>query len=194
MDFHTLIETYGYLFVFLGAIFEGEVIVLLAGFAAYEGILYLPLVLTVGFLGAVVGDTTWFLFGKYKSGVILTRFAWLSKVLTHPMLRVQTNPRTLACTVRFMYGLRSVIPFSLGMSGMSTRKFVFWNSIGALAWVLLVALLGYIFGDVAQEMLGTVKQYEFRIIVFAVLSVTAFFALLRLVRFAYGMLTGRAGK
>jgi membrane protein DedA with SNARE-associated domain len=194
MDLYTLIETYGYLIVFLGAVFEGEIIVLLAGFVAHEGVLFLPAVLVVGFVGAVVGDATWFLLGKHKADVLLAKFPWLAKVLAHPMLRVHANPRTLACTVRFMYGLRSVIPFSLGMSGLSTKTFLLWNSLGALIWVVAVTVLGYLFGDVAQEIVGTIKQYELRIIVGTVLAIALFYSSVRILRFAYGVYVGRADR
>lgn len=54
---------------------------------------------------------------------------------------------------RFVPIVRTFAPFVAGMGHMSYRHFALFNVSGALAWVLLFAYAGYLFGDlpVVQE-------------------------------------------
>ena len=56
MEIGSLIRDYGYLAVFVGNLFEGETIVLLAGAAVHFGFLDLAGVLASGLAGSVAGD------------------------------------------------------------------------------------------------------------------------------------------
>jgi membrane protein DedA with SNARE-associated domain len=61
-----LVETYGYLAVFLGSLFEGDALLLVASFLAYLGKLDLPLVMFAAFFGTWLSDIIWFLLGRYS--------------------------------------------------------------------------------------------------------------------------------
>jgi membrane protein DedA with SNARE-associated domain len=56
MSAETAISTYGYVAIAIGGFFEGETILVLAGFAAHRGHLHLPWVIVWGFLGTLCGD------------------------------------------------------------------------------------------------------------------------------------------
>ncbi len=74
----------------------------------------------------------------------------------------------LAFGMRFMYGFRHLVPFSLGMSTIKTKTFMFFNFLGGLTWVLAVGFAGYFFGDVLEIYFGRLRHFEFRVIVFAI--------------------------
>jgi membrane protein DedA with SNARE-associated domain len=61
MNWELVIGSYGYIALFLGTFVEGETILLMAGFAAHLGYLYLPWVILVAFLGSLSGDQVFFL-------------------------------------------------------------------------------------------------------------------------------------
>ena len=56
--------------------------------------------------------------------------------------------------------MRTVTPFSLGMSRISVPLFVILNTAGALVWTIAISLVGYLLGQAAEAMLGNVKRYE----------------------------------
>ena len=58
MDIATLIAQYGYAAVFLGALFEGESVLLLAGYAAHRGYLDFAALTGVAGIGAMTGDSS----------------------------------------------------------------------------------------------------------------------------------------
>jgi len=52
-----LLADHGYLAVFIGSLLEGETILVLAGFAAHQGLLSLPLTLTIAFIEGVTNGS-----------------------------------------------------------------------------------------------------------------------------------------
>jgi membrane protein DedA with SNARE-associated domain len=61
---------------------------------------------------------------------------------------------------RFLYGLRTVSPFVIGMSPISAKKFILLNAAGALVWAIAVASGGYLFGRALEVFIGKLKSYE----------------------------------
>jgi membrane protein DedA with SNARE-associated domain len=168
-----LIASYGYLAVLIGAIFEGETILVLGGLAVHEGLLSFKYIILFATVGAVSGDMFYFLLGRYKGEAILRRFPRLSKFTTRPREIINKRAAYLAFSMRFMYGFRHVMPFTLGMTEIRTHVFLFFNILGGLAWGATFAFLGYFFGDILELFLGRLRHYEWRII----LSAIALFAI-----------------
>lgn len=66
MSLEVLISTYGYVAVIIGAFFERETTIVLAGFAAHRGYLDLPWVMVCGFLGTLCVDQLYFYLGQVR--------------------------------------------------------------------------------------------------------------------------------
>ena len=73
------------------------------------------------------------------------------------MNRFQTP---MILSFRFLYGLRTVAPFVIGMSPVPAKKFVLLNAAGAVVWAVVVGLGGYLFGHALEVFIGRVKSYE----------------------------------
>jgi membrane protein DedA with SNARE-associated domain len=155
-----LVETYGYLAVFLGSLFEGDALLLVASFLAYLGKLNLPLVMLAAFFGTWLSDIIWFLLGRYSHNTVLTRSEFLNSLSNRSADIVGKRPRLMALSMRFMYGLRMVIPFSLGKTSMSTNSFLFYNAIGVWIWVFVFTALGYFFATITETIFGRMKHLE----------------------------------
>ena len=69
-----LIEQYGYLAVLVGALLEGETILLIAGFAAHRGYLDLGAVIAVAAVGGFLGDQVFFWLGRLRGSSVLARW------------------------------------------------------------------------------------------------------------------------
>lgn len=154
------IRQYGLFAVFVGGIFEGEAILLAAGYAVSQG--YLPPVptLVLAVLGGTLGDHAWYFLGR-RWGVRLLR-----ALPAFAVLRVRTRRffrrwgRATAFVTRFAYGLRSVLPLTLGTTRFPLRIFVPFNVLGAVVFASVYLSLGYFFGEVAGEVLARVMGRE----------------------------------
>jgi membrane protein DedA with SNARE-associated domain len=54
-----------------------------------------------------------------------------------------------------------VTPFLLGAGGFSPLRFLVFNAVGAVLWAIVIGVLGYLFGQVFEWILGEVEHYEF---------------------------------
>ena len=163
MDLASLLRSYGYVAVLLGTALEGETILVLAGFAAHRGYLQLPWVILFAFLGSLAGDQTFFVIGRRKGRPFVERHPlWNARIQrAEELLGRYQMPVILG--FRFLYGLRNVIPFAIGLSQISFRKFLFLNAAGALLWATIVGSGGYLFGSALEIFLGDLERHELKI-------------------------------
>jgi membrane protein DedA with SNARE-associated domain len=155
-----LIATYGYFAVFVGAFFEGETVLIIAGFLASGGHLDIASVMLFGFLGGLAGDQLYFYIGRARGRPLIEqRESWRARTerIAHILARHGT---LLMLGYRFMYGVRLVTPLVLGAFGVSRLRFLLLNLINAAVWSALVAGLGYAFGEVVAQMFAQVRRYE----------------------------------
>lgn len=165
MDLKSLIESYGYAAILIGTFLEGETILVLAGMAAHQGYLDLSWVILAAFTGSLSGDQLFYYLGrKHSQAVLVRRPTWKKKIQTvYRMLSRFQN--LLILSFRFLYGLRTVTPFVIGMSPVSIKKFIILNAAGALVWAIVVGSCGYIFGQGLEILIGRIKHNE--LLVFA---------------------------
>jgi len=156
----TFVENYGYVALFFGTFFEGEMILVLGAIAANLGYLKLPWVIGWAFAGTLVADQAYFFIGRYKGRALLCRRpVWQARV--HRVLALSQRYQVgFMVGFRFIYGVRTVTPFVIGMLPVSAGRFLFYNTVGALLWAAVVGLLGYFFGNVLEAFFGRFRHYE----------------------------------
>lgn len=160
MDLAGLIDSYGYLAVFVGAFLEGETILALAGLAAYRGYLDLWMVIAVATFAGFIGDQFYFFLGRFNGERMFVRFPHARERAHRFDAMLARWHAPLIVAIRFMYGFRIVGPMLLGMGRVPAWKFMVFNFIGAALWAPLIAGVGYFFGTILEATLGHVKRYE----------------------------------
>lgn len=162
------VADWGLIALFIGTFLEGETAALLAGFASFTGQLNYYSVVAVAALGSFLGDQAWFQLGRYFGRDWLAkRPSWAPRV-SRVEAMLDKHENWIIVSFRFMYGLRSAVPFVLGASDISRAKFAALNAIGASAWACLIVWLGYRFGEAVKPVLGSVKKYETELMVLIV--------------------------
>jgi membrane protein DedA with SNARE-associated domain len=156
----TLIARYGYLAILVGTFLEGETILVLGGFAAHRGLLHLPGVILAAFVGSVLSDQLFFLLGRRHGAALLARRPQWRAGVERVRGMLNRHSTALILSFRFLYGLRNVTPFALGMSDVPTARFVALNALGAAVWAVAVALAGWFVGEAAKQLLGHLERYE----------------------------------
>jgi membrane protein DedA with SNARE-associated domain len=160
MPIEQLLTSYGAIAVFVGTFFEGETIVILVAFAAHQG--YLPLweVIAAAFAGAYLGDQFYFYLGRHKGQDFLARKpAWMGHVQKATRLLERFHV-WIILAIRYLYGLRMVLCFTIGMSPVSRWQFVVLDALGVAIWAVLTSLAGYYVGRAMEVILDDAKKYE----------------------------------
>ncbi len=160
MTIATLIQDYGYAAVFMGSLLEGESVLVMAGFAAHLGYLALPAVMITAVVGGFLGDQLFFYLGRRYGPTLLQRFPMLAARAARMQKLLQRFHMPLILGVRFLYGLRTVGPMVIGMSGIAWPRFFLLNLAGAIVWAITIAGAGYLFGHALELLLVDMKHYE----------------------------------
>lgn len=160
MTLQSFIQTYGYVAVLVGTFVEGETVLVMGGFAAHQGYMKLPWVILSAFVGTLAGDQLFFFLGRLRGHAFLAkRPSWqLRADKIHKLLESYKIPVLLG--FRFLYGMRTITPFVIGMSRVPTRLFIFLNTASAAVWAVTIGTAGYLFGRALKLIMGDIKQYE----------------------------------
>ncbi|AXI76379.1 DedA family protein [Peterkaempfera bronchialis] len=166
-----LLEHYGYAAVGglvlvedFGVPAPGETILIAAAVYAGAGQLNIFAVGAVAVAAAVVGDNIGYLVGRSGGRAFVHR--WGRYVLLTPerferaeqfFVRHGAKVVTIA---RFVEGLRQANGIIAGTAGMHWRRFLFFNTLGAVLWVGLWAGLGYAAGTHIGAIYQQVHRYQ----------------------------------
>jgi membrane protein DedA with SNARE-associated domain len=166
----SLIQEYGYAFVFLFTLLEGETVVALAGFASYQGYLNIWCVIAVAVVGAIVGDQAFFYFGRYKGKQFIEARPKYVERLRRIHGTIERHQNLLIFASRFMYGFRTIIPIAIGTTNVKGMKFLLLNVLGAIVWGVFFGFGGYLFGGALERFIGHVRKAEKAIIIGVILG------------------------
>jgi membrane protein DedA with SNARE-associated domain len=157
MSLSQLIAEHGALIygvAFVWAFFEGETFVLLGGVAAARGEIDPFLLGLVAALGSFAGDQCWFQLGRRYGTRLLERFPrWRTRARL-PLTLLERYDVLFILTFRFIYGIRNISSFALGLSRISWRRFSIFNFLGSALWSVSFVGVGYIAGGLLGLMLG----------------------------------------
>ncbi len=164
MNLENIVSSYGYIGVLIGTLIEGETVLILAGFLARMNYLNLLWVIIAAFIGAFIGDQLFFYLGRFK-GIQLLKKRPRWKARSEKVLRILKRHQILVIFgFRFLYGLRIITPFVLGVSGVRPMRFLALDIIAVGLWSVSIGTAGYLLGQTLQAFMGKIKQYELWII------------------------------
>ena len=160
MTFELVISHFGYWALLVGTALEGETILVVAGYLSHRGYLKLPYVIAVATLGSFAGDQIFFQIGRQSGAAFLSRHPlWQARVGRVERL-FHRHRIALVMGFRFMYGIRTVSPFVIGISGFPRNLFVLLNAASAALWATSVGCAGYAFGRVLEHILSEARRIE----------------------------------
>lgn len=161
MTFESFIATYGYPAVFLGAVLEGETVLLLAAVLVHQGLLDFSSVVLASGLGAFTGDQCFYHFGRLHGHSLFTRRPHARRRLERAAALLGRHPRIAILGYRFLYGLRAVIPYLLGTGRCRPLVFTLLSGLSAAVWSIVITgggvYGGRVFSDLVQQGLAAQK-------------------------------------
>ncbi len=160
MSLPGLLADYGYLAVFIGCLLEGETILVLAGVAAQQGLLSLPAVVALAFVGGTLGDQIFFFTGRRYGHTLLRQSSRFAPAVQRVNALLLRHDAWLIVGVRFMYGLRIAGPIAIGMSDVPALRFLGFNLLGAALWAAVITGVGYGFGQSLQWLIADLARFE----------------------------------
>lgn len=157
----TFIKAAGYLGIFgivfaesgllLGFFLPGDSLLFTAGFLASQGYFNILILLTLCFLGAVLGDSFGYAFGKKTGPKLFTAedsLIFKKSHLEKARVFYETHGGKTIILARFMPVIRTFAPIIAGIGVMKYRTFLFYNIVGGALWAIGLTLAGYFLGSI----------------------------------------------
>jgi len=160
--------------LFLGALgipVGASVLVIAAGAFSQQGILDWPLTALLGLIGALLGDGISFGIGFYAKHWVDGRFG-RSSAWRNAQRSFDARAGLAIYLTRFLVTALAV-PINLiaGGSGIRFRRFMAYDSLGELTWIILYGGLGYWFGGEWELVSGFINNFGGLILGLVVLGV-----------------------
>ena len=167
-----LIAKYGYLAVLIGTMLEGETILVLGAISAKLGYLKIELVILAAFVGSFVGDQIDFWIGRKYGHTLLARWPSWRMRMSRATRLLERYDTWFILGFRFVYGMRSISPFVIGMSRVAAWRFMLLNMIAAFVWAIVIGGVSFMLGAVMKTLLARFEVVEhYAIVIVAVVGI-----------------------
>jgi membrane protein DedA with SNARE-associated domain len=164
-----LMKEYGYVILYLWSILEGESGLVMAGLLTHTGDMNLYLSIFIAGLGGFTGDQIYFYIGRYNKKYVHSKLRGQRRkfALAHLLLKKYGWP--IIFMQRYMYGLRTIIPISIGLTRYDAKMFAIINIFSAWVWGAITIIPVWYFGEEILTILKIAKQYWYVAIPFALM-------------------------
>jgi membrane protein DedA with SNARE-associated domain len=159
---------YGLLAVFVAAMFEADVIPVLAGVAAHQGYFNPVLVVVAASFGALAGDCVWFYVGRHN---LIRNSVRLQRIRSKAEMLFQRVGHWQIPASHVIYGTRVATMTFLGARGSRAGRFVLVDGVSCLALTTLLFCLGFALSASVSLVLINVRRVE--IVLLVVVGVAA---------------------
>lgn len=164
-------------------ILPGDSLLFTAGTFAARGSLKVEILFLLLGIAAVGGDTVNYWIGHILGPKVFyqekSRF-FKKEYLDRTHAFYEKYGAVTIIIARFMPIIRTFAPFVAGIGSMSYLKFITYNVIGGVGWILIVISGGYFFGNIP------IVKRNFTIVVMAIIFISVLPAIIEYLRQRYG--------
>ncbi|BAE51004.1 Hypothetical protein yohD [Paramagnetospirillum magneticum AMB-1] len=135
--------------------------VIVTGVLASEGRfrIHVELLALAALTGSFFGDQLYYYIGRKYGAPLLKRWPSLSGRIDWAFETVNRSPAIFILSFRWIYGVRNVAPFIVGIAGVPRVKYLILNFIAAAIWAHSFAWGGFFMGRKLEEWLGESKWF-----------------------------------
>jgi membrane-associated protein len=151
-------------------ILPGDSLLFAAGMFASIGNLNIALLIVLLIAAAIIGDTLNYHIGKFigpKVFSIKSRWIKQEHLIKAQSFYEKHGAKTIIIA-RFVPIVRTFAPFVAGIGTMQYRKFIVYNIVGAVVWVVSLTLLGYFLAE------NELVRKHFEKVVLAIIFISVF--------------------
>jgi len=153
------LKEYGYIILFFWSIVEGEMGLVMAGIMIHIGNMQYFMSIFVAGLGGFAGDQIYFYIGRFNKGRIKRKLHKQRRQFAIAYMLLKRYGWLIIFMQRYLYGLRTIIPMSIGITQYSAKKFALINLISAWIWATIVITPAYFYGAEILSLLAYAKQH-----------------------------------
>ena len=139
--------------------FPSEIIMIPAGYLAYQGEMNLFVVVAIGVLGSIAGAVFNYYIAIFFGRKFLLIYGKYILVSPQTLQKLEdffkSHGEISTFSGRLIPGIRQLISLPAGLAKMNMARFIIYSALGAAIWVVVLVSIGYFIGS-NQEL---VSQY-----------------------------------
>lgn len=170
---------FAYAILLLWCVLEGELALILGGILAHEGHINLAFAIFVAGIGGFIGDQIYFYIGRYNKKYITKKLSSQRRKFAIAHLLLQKYGWPVIFVQRYMYGFRTIIPMSIGITRYSAKKFAFINLISAWCWAAITIVLAWYFGHEIWVLIGIIEAHWYVAVPLIIAFIVGFLHLMK---------------
>ncbi len=149
----------------IGFFLPGDSLLITVGIVAWNADWSLPLLIVILSIAAIVGDTVGYWIGAKGGSKLYERkesfFFRKSHLLIAQKFYEKHGGKTIILA-RFVPIVRTFAPVVAGISKMNYRKFLMFNVIGGISWIVSMLVIGYLITPLVDPLLQKIFGPEFQ--------------------------------
>jgi membrane protein DedA with SNARE-associated domain len=147
--------SYGYIFLFFYSLGGGFVGLVVASIFSQDNIganpLDINLVILTAFVSNFLGDNLLVYMSKYQKKEFLPYIKKYSRKIALCRIWIYRYEYSVIFIQKFVYGIKTLIPMAIGLSGYNVKKFIFINFFASLFWATSVGYASYFAGAYIKD-------------------------------------------
>jgi len=131
--------------------FPSEIIMIPAGYLAYQGEMNIYMIILVGILGSVLGALLNYYLAMFFGRKFILKYGKYFFIKEETLDKLDSffskHGEISTFTGRLIPGIRQLISLPAGLARMNLATFSFYTSLGGGIWVVVLVVVGYLVGS-----------------------------------------------
>ncbi len=159
-----VLSVYGWLITYVASAIWGDATIIALAFIAAQGTFPIWVVVVFGYFGTLTGDCIWFLLTYLKFWDKLKRWKKFSDKFEKVDERIQKLGKKsdlyVLIVTKFLYGTRILTILYVGLKKLPFRKFLLYDGIATIFWIIAMSGIGYATGKGFQIVIQVFKNVQ----------------------------------
>ena len=177
-----IINQFGYLGIIIGMAIESsfipfpsEIIMIPAGYLAFQGKMNIYLAIICGIIGTLLGATFNYFLAKKIGRPVLVKYGKYFFISQKTIEKTEgffiKHGEISTFTGRLLPGIRQLISLPAGAFGVHFGKFLFLTALGSGIWISILAIFGFAIGHNQHLIKEYFTYIKFGVIIFCILVI-----------------------
>lgn len=157
---HSL-EKWGYILLFIYSLGGGFVGLIAAGVMSALGKFDLYFSMLIAAFGNALGSSLLAFLARYQKNEIASKLTKHRRkiALAHSWLKKYGS--WLIVFSKYLYGIKTIVPLSIGFTRFSLKKFIFINLFACALWAVIVGFVGFYASALAIALLDYIEGHSY---------------------------------
>ncbi|MBV5279424.1 MAG: DedA family protein [Campylobacteraceae bacterium] len=176
-DIINSLSTYGYIILFAYSFGGGMVAIIAAGVLSYAGKMDLTTSILVAFVANVLGSSMLFYMGRYNKNALMPYIKAHRRKLALGHILMKKQGDKIIFFQKFVYGLKTIVPMTIGLTKYPQIKFHLLNTASAALWAVMLGVGSFTAGEALTKVASYFSQNPLitPVILFSILGTLWFY-------------------